>query len=260
MINYDGRFLLIYLAIKYQGNYDKIMAALHLSEDPPFEEAMATFKSLKCKVLTILDYDYPEKLKQIPHPPIVLFYYGDISLLNKYCIGTVGSRKVNAYGKYSTEMILKGLAPGRVVVSGMARGIDTIAHTCAIKNGGRTIAVLGSGIDYAYPTSNKLLYEIIKKKHLVISEYPGMTPPEPTNFPARNRIIVGLSDFVYVPQINDYATGTMISVNLTLNMGKTLVVAPNPIYSGTLNNMLISEGALIAVDPEQIKYELKIKD
>ena len=259
MVYYDGRLLLVHLAVKYQGNYDKIMAALHLPEDVPYEVALETYNSLKCKVLTYLDYDYPEKLKQVNRPPIVLFYYGDISLLNERIVATVGSRNFDKCGKDSTEMILKELIPGIVLVSGMARGIDTIAHECAIKNGARTIAVLGSGIDYVYPPENQLLYNMLKKKHLVISEYPGMTPPEPSQFPERNRIVVGLADCVFVPQVNNYMTGTMISVNLALTLGKPVVVAPHPVYSETVNNVLIYEGAIIAIDGEQIKYELKWK-
>lgn len=259
MIYYDGRLLLVHLAVKYQGNYDKIMAAIHQPEDVPYEESLKTYKSLKCKVLTILDYDYPDKLKQVTRPPVVLFYYGDISLLNERIIAAVGSRDYDKCGRDATEKIIKEIIPGNVLISGMARGIDTIAHICAIKNRARTIAVLGSGIDYVYPKENQKLYDIIKKKHLVISEYPGMTPPEPSQFPDRNRIVVGLSDCVFVPQINGYMTGSMISVNLALNLGKPVVVAPHPVCSETINNVLIYEGAIIAIDGPQIKYELKWK-
>ena len=260
MIFYDGRLLLIHLAVKYAGDYDKILFAVETKEDVPYEVALKTYQSLKCKVMTILDYDYPQKLKESYRPPFVLFYYGDISLIDKKIIATVGSRDVNEVGKLSTEAILKELAPGNVVISGLARGIDTIAHICAIRNRAKTIAVLGSGLDYIYPAENKYLYQIIKKNHLVISEYPGNTPPIPTHFPARNRIVVALADYVFVPQINDYATGTMISINIGANLGKPVLIAPHPFYSQTINNKIIDEGAIMAVDIKQIKEDLGWKE
>lgn len=256
---YDSRLLLIHLAVKYQGDYDKMIVALHTNEDVPYEVALATFNSLKCKVITILDYDYPAKLKEVFHPPFVLFYYGDISLLDKRIIATVGAREANEIGKLSTEAVLKQIIKGNVLISGMARGIDTIAHECAINNNAQTIAVLGSGIDYVYPPENEDLYKTIKEKHLVISEYPGMTAPLPNHFPARNRIVVALSDCVFVPQVNDYATGTMISVNIAAYLNKPVVVAPHPFYSQTINNRIIEEGAIMAIDAEQIREELQWK-
>ncbi|MCQ2800586.1 MAG: DNA-protecting protein DprA [Bacilli bacterium] len=260
MIYYDGRLILIHLAVKYGGDFDRIYEAMKAKEDVPYETALKTFQSLKCKVMTILDYDYPAKLKQAFKPPFVLFYYGDISLLDKRIIATVGSREVNEVGKNSTEAILKDLIPGNVLISGMARGIDTIAHVSAIKNKAKTIAVLGSGIDYVYPYENKYLYNLIKKSHLVISEYPGSSVPEQHHFPARNRIVVALSDCVIVPQINDYATGTMVSVNIAVEMGKPVIVAPHPYGVKTINNQIIGEGAIMAVSDKQIKEELGWKD
>ena len=261
MLNYDGRYLLIYLAVKYQGDYNKILFAIETKEDVPYEEALKTYQSLKCKCLTILDYDYPLKLKNSFQPPFVLFYYGDISLLHqKRIIAAVGSRKSNEVGEQAVKDFMIDLAPGNVVVSGLAKGIDACAHIHAIKNRGRTIAVLGSGIDYPYPLKNEYLYNIIKNNHLLISEYPGSTVPGPTNFPARNRIIVALSDCVFVPQINEYASGTMISINLAANLGKPVIIAPHPYGSKTINNRIIDEGAIIAIDGKQIKEELQWKD
>lgn len=260
-IYFDGRLLLIYLAIKFQGDYDKIVLAIHNDEYPVnYEEALKVYKSLPCKVLTILDYEYPERLKAVWHPPLVLFYYGDISLLDKRCISTVGSRDYSDYGKECTEKILSQIIQGNVLVSGMARGIDTIAHECAIKNGARTIAVLGSGIDYCYPPENKELYEEIKKHHLLISEYPYDTNPDRDHFPQRNRIVVGLANAIFVPQINSYQSGTMISINYGADIGKPIIVAPFPPGSNTINNQLINEGAIIADSGPQILYELGWKE
>ena len=257
---YDGRLLLIYLAVKLQGDYDKMLLAIHNDDYPvTYDEALKVYEALPCKVVTLLDYEYPERLKCIWHPPLVLFYYGDISLLNKRCIATVGSREYSEYGKECTEKILNQLIKGNVLVSGLARGIDTIAHETAIKNGARTIAVLGSGIDCCYPPENQELYEKIKKNHLLISEYPYNTPPDKDHFPQRNRIVVGLGDAIFVPQINKYHSGTMISVNYGIDIGKPIIVAPFPPGSDTVNNQLISEGAIIADTGPQILNELNWK-
>ena len=258
MIQFDSRPLLIYFAVKYDGDYEKIMAALQLRESPPMEEVIKVNNSLKCKVLTLLDYDYPLRLKQMTFAPIVLFYYGDISILdNEQTLAVVGSREYSRYGKYCTEKIVSEIAKGRVIISGLARGIDTLAHECAIKNGGRTIAVLGSGIDYCWPPENQELYEEIKKNHLVISEYPGMSIPDRKHFPMRNRIVVGLSDGVYVPQINNYMSGTMISFSIAAQLNKDVFVAPWHLNSDTINNRLIEEGATITIDGETILTDLK---
>jgi DNA processing protein len=255
---YDGRMLLIYLAVKYEGDFNKIMSELYLhNTNIPYEDAIKVYKSLPCKTLTFLDYDYPQKLKEIKKPPIVLFYYGDISLLDKQIFAVVGSRNYSEYGKTCAEQIIKEVCKGRVILSGLARGIDTIAHQAAIDNGGKTIAVLGSGIDNCYPTENKELYEEIKKNHLLISEYPFNATPDSVHFPMRNRIIVGLSDAVYVPQINTHQSGTMITINLALSCGREIFVAPHPPGSPTINNQMINEGAILADTGRQILEELK---
>lgn len=254
---FDGRLILIYLAIKYEGDYNKILLAIENDDyDVSLDEAIRAYESLKCHVLTLLDYDYPPKLKKMWHPPLVIFYYGDISLLNHRSIAIVGSREYSEYGKTCTETIVNELDKDIVVVSGLARGIDTAAHECAIKNGARTVAVLGSGIDYCYPPENQELYDEIKKNHLLISEYPFRATPDSAHFPNRNRIVVGLSDSIYVPQINTYQSGTMISLNLANDNGKLVFIAPHPPGSTTINNALINEGAILAESAEQMMDEL----
>lgn len=253
---YDSRILLVYLAVKYEGDYQKIITALNLNENVPYEDAVNVYNSLKCKVVTLLDYDYPHKLKHTFHPPIVLFYYGDLSLFDRQLVATVGARECSHYGKSITEKIVGQLAKGRVIISGLAKGVDAYAHECAIRNGGRTIAVLGSGIDNCYPLENKELYEEIKKNHLVISEYPGMATPDRWHFPCRNRIVVQTADAIYIPEIKNYMSGTMISITLSLEFGKPIFVAFHPANDGTINNQLISEGAFPVEDANQILYEL----
>ena len=261
MFEHDSRDLLIYLAVKYNGDNMKILTALHLHEDLRVspEEVKRVVSSLKCKTLTLLDYDYPEKLKQAHRPPIVLFYYGDITLLSdknqKY--GVVGSRDYTRYGAFATRKIVKEMGTKPILVSGLARGIDTIGHTAAIENGARTIAVLGSGIDNCYPPENKELYEEIKKKHLLISEYPGMVEPDGYHFPLRNRIVVGLSDALVVPQIRTHMSGTMVSINLMLALNRAIFIVPSPITEESVNNQILMEGAELAESGGQILEEMK---
>lgn len=258
---YDSRKLLVYLAVKYKGDYDQMLNAMILKDvNIPYEEVMEVYKSLPCKTMTYLDYDYPPRLKLIKHPPLVLFYYGDISLLDKKSITVVGSRDYSEYGKDCTERVIAGIIKGKVVVSGLAKGIDAIAHKAAIDNGGRTIAVLGSGIDYCYPSENRELYEEIKKNHLLISEYPFDAMPDRDHFPMRNRIVAALGDALFVPQINEYMSGTMITINLALGLGKEVFVAPHPLGSGTINNSMINEGATLIESKEQMLMDLHWSD
>ncbi|NLB48903.1 MAG: DNA-processing protein DprA, partial [Erysipelotrichia bacterium] len=194
----NSRKLLIYLAVKYQGDFGKVLTALQLKEDieTPYEVVEEVCNSLKCKTMTFLDYDYPEKLKKIYRPPLVLFYYGDITLLGdqQKTIAVVGSRQASDYGKEVTEKILSEMPKDCILVSGLARGIDTLAHEAALNHRVRTIAILGSGIAYCYPSENRHLYEKIKNNYLLLSEYPSLVEPKQVNFPQRNRIIVGLAD------------------------------------------------------------------
>lgn len=257
----DSRKVLIYLAIKYDGDYSKILTALYLHEDLGVtpEEVDRVCSSIKSKAITLLDYDYPLKLRCSCRPPIVLFYYGDITLLDdrNHKYGVVGSRDCTEYGLNITDYYVKDMAKGTVLVSGMARGIDTAGHLSQIRNGGRTIAVLGSGIDNCYPTENYELYEELKKKHLVISEYPNMSEPSGYHFPIRNRIIVALSDALLVPQIRSSHSGTMCSINMMADMNKPIFVAPAPFNEDAINNQILLEGAFFAKDGKEIMKQLK---
>ena len=254
--NFDSRLVLIYLSVICKGDFHKMLTYMHNKDfEIPYQKAKRVYDSLKCKTITLLDYDYPEKLKNTPRPPLVLFYYGDITLLDKPLLAVVGSRDYNNYGKECTERIIKDIAKDVVIISGLARGIDTIAHQTAIDNGGRTIGVLGSGLDRCYPKENQKLYEEIKKNHLLISEYPFNTTPDAEHFPMRNRVVIGLADAVYVPQINEYTSGTMISVTLAANQNKDVFVAPCLQGSETINNKMINEGAILADSGRQILEE-----
>ena len=260
MAEIDARKILIYLAVKYNGDFSKINHALHLYEgkQASYEEIEEVCNSIKSNAITILDEGYPEDLKRIYHPPLVLFYYGDVTLLNegKHRYAVLGSRDYSGYGELVTKRLVEEMGPETIVVSGLARGIDTIAHESALENNTKTIAVLGSGIDYCYPMENKDLYEKIKKGGLIISEYPGMSEPTVTQMPLRNRIIVALSEALIVPQINSLTSGTMMAISIAAEVNKSVYIAPHSIFEETANNELILEGAIPILSGQQILKDL----
>ena len=190
---------------------------------------------------------YPEKLKNTSSPPKELYCLGNLELLNYKSIAIIGSRDYSNYGERAAKEFSYNLAKENIcIVSGLARGIDSFAHIAALEAKGKTIAVLGSGLDIIYPRENKKLYEnIIKNDGLIISEYPLETPPRRQNFPARNRIISGLSDGVLVIEAKRNS-GTNITVDFALEQGKDVFVIPGNIYSKTSDgtNFLIKEGAI----------------
>lgn len=190
---------------------------------------------------------YPDKLKNISDPPKVLFCLGNLELLNAKSIAIIGSRDYSAYGERATKEFSYNLAKNDIcIVSGLAKGIDAFAHKGCLSAGGKTIAVLGNGLDIIYPKENeKLFYRIIENDGLVISEYPLGTKPKKQHFPARNRIISGLSDGVLVIEARKNS-GTNITVDFALEQGKDVFVIPGNIYSKTSDgtNFLITEGAI----------------
>lgn len=256
----DHRDLLIYLSLTAKGDwnetYSMIKKAKIINASP--EDIKKTLSEIKSNVLTIFDLEYPEYLKKIYRPPFVLFYYGDISLLNTDCVGVIGSRKCSDYGLNVTDKIVGEICPYLTIVSGLARGIDSRAHASALKNKGKTIAVLGSGIDNCYPLENEELYENIKEKGLIISEFPNMTPPDSFNFPTRNRIISGLSLGVVVVESKS-RSGTSITVNFALAQNREVMCVPHQITSESNCNLLIKEGAVLVENGLDVLENVGIK-
>lgn len=196
-------------------------------------------------VLTPDMEQYPEALKKIKDFPAKLYYRGDVSLLQKRCAAVVGSRTTNQYGRNMAVSISAVLAEhGVVVVSGMARGIDTCAHRGALDAGGDTIAVLGCGIDVCYPAENRNLKQEIENCGLIISEYPPETEARAYHFPQRNRIISGISEVVTVVQARN-RSGALITAELAADQGREVCALPGNIDSqyNLGNNKLIKEGA-----------------
>lgn len=212
---------------------------------------------LKCKqvgILTIYDACYPETLKNIYRPPLVLFYRGDLNLLQERRMAVIGSREHTAYGKYACEYFVSKLVEhDYVIVSGLARGIDGIAHQVAINENGKTIAILGSGFDHIYPAEHIELAQRIARDHLLLSEYPPHERPHKTHFPFRNRIVSGISEGVVVIEAAK-RSGTLITSDYALDQGKDVFAVPGPIFSqksqGT--NELIQQGAKLIQTIEDI--------
>lgn len=222
------------------------------------KELFNKLENLKIKTITIFDEDYPSSLENIYGKPYVLYGKGEILEEDSLSIGIVGSRKATSYGKWACEKFSKELVKmGVTIVSGLALGIDTVAHKTAIKEGGRTIAVLGNGIDIVYPKNNKELYADIINNGMILTEFPLKTPPLAYNFPQRNRIIAGLSLGIIVIEAKE-KSGSLITAHLALDQGKDVFALPgniNSLYSkGT--NKLIKDGARPLLDIEDIIEEI----
>lgn len=211
------------------------------------------------KLVTLHDTAYPEGLRNIHDAPVVLYIRGDLREADKYAVAMVGSRVSTNYGIQIAERMGHKLASsGLTVVSGMARGIDTAAHKGALKAGGRTLAVLGSGIDVPYPSSNRVLMRDIESSGAVISEFPLGTPPNRENFPRRNRIISALSFGVVVVEAAR-GSGSLITATYALDQGREVFAVPGNITSrnsrGT--NDLIKKGAKLVESAEEVIEELR---
>lgn len=226
------------------------------------DDLLATLKKDKIKFLTILDNRYPALLKEIYDPPIVFYYKGDETIFNNISIAVVGTRKITGYGRVVTEHFVSSfVAHGLVVTSGLARGVDSEAHRVTLKNSGKTIAVLGGGLNNIYPYENiSLAEEIIAKGGIVLSEFSPNAPSMPGNFPARNRIISGLSKGVLVIEAA-LDSGSLITARIALEQGREVFAVPGPVTSELSKGpaRLIKEGAILAMEPEDVYESIGVK-
>lgn len=209
-------------------------------------------------VVTYQDGRYPEVLKNLEDAPLVLYMKGEYHPDDRFAIGVVGSRKHTPYGESVTQRLAGELsAAGFTVISGLARGIDTLSHKSALAAGGRTIAVMGSGLDVYYPPENRGLSERIASSGCVISEFLPGTMPNKENFPRRNRLISGLSLGILVVEATD-KSGSLITAGYALEQNKEVFAVPGNITSrnseGT--NKLIKQGAKIVLKTDDIIEEL----
>ncbi|MBI4372900.1 MAG: DNA-protecting protein DprA [Candidatus Omnitrophica bacterium] len=210
------------------------------------------------RILSILDSEYPKNLLTIYDPPLILYVKGALIPEDEIAIAIVGSRYPTAYGikttgRFSSELAQRGLT----VISGFARGIDAEAHRGALRAKGRTIAVLGCGLDVIYPKEHAKLFEQIAESGALISEFPLATLPQAFNFPQRNRVISGLSKGVLVVEAG-LKSGSLITARLAIEEGREVYAIPGPIDSMTSSgtNQLIRDGAKLTVGPEDILEDL----
>ena len=218
-----------------------------------FREEEEKYTKAGVKIVTILDEEYPETLIRYEDAPLCLYCKGDIKLLGRPCFAVVGTRFPTKYGVRVTEEFVSGLSERFCIVSGLARGIDSCAHRTALESGGKTIAVLGCGIDVIYPPENRDLYNNIAEYGLVISEYPLGEGVSAHNFPARNRIISGLSRAVLITEAGE-KSGTMLTLNYALNQGKDVFCVPGSIYNKA------SSGCNKAIKDCQTRLAVNIND
>ena len=206
-------------------------------------------------ILTLNDPEYPDYLRDIAVPPPILYCRGQhLEWKKLYRLTVVGTRTLSAYGRRATEDIVKGLARlGIVIVSGMARGIDSVAAKTALGVGGMSVAVLGSGLDVIYPPEHRKLYEKICEKGVVMTEFPPGTRPHKENFPRRNRIMAGLSLGVLIGQAPE-RSGTLITAAHAIAEGRNVYVIPSDIYDGGFagSNKLIQQGAKLVMCSDDI--------
>lgn len=224
------------------------------------EKILNTMRKEDINGITFYHDSYPKSLREIYNPPFLIYMRGNLLSADESAIALVGARKATSYGKWAAHTIASKLAEyGVTVVSGMAYGVDTFAHQGALENGGRTIAVLGCGVDICYPKSNYKLMKQIIEQGAVISEYDPGTPPLPRYFPARNRIISGLSKGIVIVEAG-LKSGSLITAEYALEQGRDVYAIPGNIESiysqGT--NKLIKEGAIPIISIEDFLYELNL--
>jgi DNA processing protein len=227
------------------------------------EKAVAELENVKQlggDILILDDGSYPTLLREIADPPITLYVRGDWQpCFEQPCVAVIGSRMCSTYGENASEMLARDLASrGICIVSGLARGIDAAAHKGAIRGGGKTIAVMGTGIDNVYPRDNtRLVREILESGGCVVSQFPLGTPPLKDNFPYRNRIISGLSLGVLIIEASE-RSGSLITARLAAEQDREVMAVPGNITSGNSygTNYLIKSGAKLVQQWQDVVAEL----
>jgi DNA processing protein len=222
------------------------------------EKQIETLEKTGIKAVSCVEPSYPEMLREIDDAPVVIYIKGEFQPQDIYAIAIVGSRKPTYYGVSVAEKMSEELASmGFTIVSGMARGIDALSHRGALRAGGRTIAVFGSGLDVPYPPENKTLMDHIMRSGCLISEFPPGTPPNKENFPRRNRLISGLSLGVIVVEATA-DSGSLITAGYALEQNREVFAVPGNVTVSTAQgtNGLIRKGAILARNADDIIGEL----
>jgi len=222
------------------------------------EKEVAAIRRIGCRIVTCTEPEYPQSLLQIYDPPALLYVRGDASILNAPSISIVGTRRPTVYGTQIAERMGRDLAKrGLVVVSGLARGVDALAHNGVTAVGGRAIGVLGTGIDVCYPKENRKLFEKVLEKGAILSELPTGSHPAPENFPVRNRIIAGMPLGVLIVEGKQYS-GSLITARLAMEFGREVFGVPGNVTQemSFAPNQLIKQGAKLVTGAEDVIEEL----
>jgi DNA processing protein len=213
---------------------------------------------LGARVLFPGDSDFPATLEEIADPPPVLYAWGDVALLSRTGVAVVGSRNHTSYGAEVARLFAGAIAPRAVVISGMARGIDAIAHTAALDVGGTSIGVLGNGFGVIYPAANAELYDRMVKHGCLVTEHPPGERPHAGSFPRRNRLISGLARAVLVIEA-DLKSGALVTANIAAEQGREVIAVPGPILGSRMSigcNRLIQQGAKLALCAADVFEEI----
>lgn len=221
---------------------------------------MERYERLGVSVVSRVDPRYPRLLAEIPAPPPVLYVRGSLDEVNQPAVAIVGTRRATAYGRAVTERLATDLASaGVTIVSGLARGIDAVAHQAAVRVGGRTIAALGSGPDVIYPPEHRHLAEQVMANGAVLSDYPPGRKPDAQNFPARNRIISGLSLGVIIAEA-PARSGALITADFAADQGRDVFVIPGSVLSdtGAGGLRLLRDGAILVRNAEDVLEDLRL--
>lgn len=235
---------------------------LEFRKEFSIEKYLENLDKQKINFIALSEIKYPVNLKKISNPPVVLYTKGkyEFNSLEKY-LAVVGTRRVTSYGKSVTEMFASKLASEKIViVSGLALGVDGLAHKSSLEVSGKTVAVLGNGVDMPFPRENQKIYdEIISSGGLIVSEYAPGTLPTIGTFPARNRIVAGISDGILVTE-GASDSGSLITANYGLEFGRKVFAIPGPVTSNlsAAPLKLIEKGARLVVSPDDVLKELGV--
>lgn len=234
------------------------LVALRARLDP--EAELLRLERLGIRALTLEDEAYPAPLREIADPPPVLYLQGELTPADQWSVAVVGTRRATVYGRQVVERLVGELArAGVTIVSGLARGIDAVAHRTALEAGGRTVAVLGNGVDQVYPPEHARLAAQIRTQGALVSEFPPGVPPDAANFPRRNRIISGLTVGTLVVEAGQ-SSGALITADFAAEQGRDVYAVPGSIFSpasqGT--HQLLRDGAKLIVEARDILEELNL--